>query len=281
MLDGHLKWWRWLGEESESGGVIGRYESGNTNSSGIWRPSEHSIMRWLGNHFDQVGRERMAQRISGRRGSNAMSVVARPAGTAGNNEVLWVETGHPEDHELTVTWSVNGVDVPGTGNSRNFALLGRGLKEGDVVKATVVDSTEFVRDPAVRDSTSMTQSRQWTVGAAPTAPADVAVDFTNSTPTSQAVAKDDVVFVETTHPTETIPAVTWTLDGTALANPGNSRNFDLGAQTLSAGNHTLSARRRSRGRSTTCCRPRASSSPRRSPSWPARSRTTCTSSAST
>ena len=29
------------------------------------------MMRWLGNYFDQVSRERMAQRISGRRGSNA------------------------------------------------------------------------------------------------------------------------------------------------------------------------------------------------------------------
>src|SRR4051794_19495437 len=36
MLDGHFKWWRWLGEESLSGGLIGRYESGMTRSSGVW-----------------------------------------------------------------------------------------------------------------------------------------------------------------------------------------------------------------------------------------------------
>src|SRR4051794_3866433 len=134
MLTGQFKWWRWLGDESLSGGKIDRYESGNTQCCNIWRPSEHSMMRWLGNYFDQVSRERMAQRISGRRGSNAMSVVSRPTGEAGPNEVLWVETGHPQDHELTVTWAVNGVDVPGTGNSRNFALAGRGLVAGDVVR---------------------------------------------------------------------------------------------------------------------------------------------------
>jgi hypothetical protein len=103
------------------------------------------MMRWLGFYFDQVSRERMAQRISGRRGSNAMSVVSRATGEVGPNEVLWVETGHPSDHELAVTWSVNGVDVAGTGNSRNFALAGRALAAGDVVRATVVDTTEFVR----------------------------------------------------------------------------------------------------------------------------------------
>src|SRR5262249_38090103 len=78
MLDGHLKWWRWLGDESESGGKIDRYESGTLFSSGIWRPSEHSIMRWLGNHYDQISRERMTQRISGRRGAAAMSVLSTP-----------------------------------------------------------------------------------------------------------------------------------------------------------------------------------------------------------
>src|SRR5262245_5615342 len=83
MLDGHLKWWRWLGEDSESGGKIDRFESGNLFSSNIWRPSQHSIMRWLGNHYDQIGRERMTQRISGRRASNAMSVISTPQGTVG------------------------------------------------------------------------------------------------------------------------------------------------------------------------------------------------------
>jgi hypothetical protein len=241
MLTGQLKWWRWLGEESLSGGPIGRYESGSTRSSGVWRPSEHSMMRWLGNYFDQVSRERMTQRMSGRRGSNLMSVVSRPVGEAGPNEVLWVETGHPADHELDVTWAVNGVDVPGTGNSRNFALAGRGLVAGDTVRATVVDNTEFVRDPAVRTSTSMTQTRVWTVGATPATPATVAPAFTNSTPTTHPVAHDSVVFVETTHPTDTVLPVVWKLDSATIANPANSRNFDLASHTLAAGTHTLTA----------------------------------------
>jgi hypothetical protein len=241
MLEGRLKWWRWLGEESLSGGPIGLYESGQSRTTGIWRPSEHSMMRWLGFYFDQVSRERMTERMSGRRGSNAMSVVTRPTGTVGPNEVLWVETGHPADHELDVTWSVNGATVPNTGTSRNLALAGRGLAAGDVVRATVVDATEFVRDPALRNGPAFTQTREWTVGTDPTPPADVAPAFTNSTPTTHAVARDEVVFVETTHPTESILPVTWKLDGAEVPNPANSRNFDLAARALATGTHTLSA----------------------------------------
>ncbi|HET6548614.1 MAG TPA: M64 family metallopeptidase, partial [Solirubrobacter sp.] len=241
MLAGHLKWWRWLGEESLSGGPIGLYESGQTRASGIWRPSEHSMMRWLGNYFDQVSRERMTERMSGRRDADDMTVVSRPVGTVGPNEVLWVETGHPKDHQLDVTWSVNGTDVPDTGNSRNFALASRGLAAGDVVRATVVDNTEFVRDPAVRDSPSMTQTREWTIGTDATPPADVTPAFTNSTPATHPVARDEVVFVETTHPTESVLPVTWKLDGEEVPNPANSRNFDLAAHSIDTGTHALTA----------------------------------------
>jgi hypothetical protein len=48
LLDQQQKWWRWLGEESESGGRIGRYEGGMYAGSAIWRPSRHSMMKTLG-----------------------------------------------------------------------------------------------------------------------------------------------------------------------------------------------------------------------------------------
>ena len=58
------KWFRWLGEESESGGKIGRFEGGQYTTTGVWRPSKHSMMISIGYYFDQVSRERMVQRIS-------------------------------------------------------------------------------------------------------------------------------------------------------------------------------------------------------------------------
>ena len=238
MIDTQHKWWRWIGEESLSGGVIGLWEGGNTFPCGVRRPSQHSMMRWLGFYFDQIGRENMTYRITGRRTANAMSLVHTPLGEVGPADVLWVETQHPKFHELTVTWRVNGEVVP-TANSRNLELAALDVSAGDVVEVTVRDETEFVRDPAFQNGPRLTQSRQWTVGAA-LAPSSPAPAFTIATPTDRAVAFDEVVFVETTHPSSSVHEVMWRLDGAVVPN-GNRRNFDLGALQLSPGNHELSA----------------------------------------
>ena len=175
MIDDQFKWWRWIGEESLSGGVIGLHEGGNTFPCGIRRPSEHSMMRWIGFYFDQVGREHMTYRITGRRNANAMALSSTPVGEVGPDDVLWVETQHPKYDELDVTWRVNGEVVPGTDNSRNLELADLDLAAGAIVDVTVQDATEFVRDPAFKNGPRMTQTRSWTVGAPlPTAPVPVA-----------------------------------------------------------------------------------------------------------
>jgi hypothetical protein len=200
-------------------------------------------MRWIGFYWDQPGREHMTYRITGRRNANAMSVLSTPLGEVGANDVLWVETGHPKYHELTVSWTVNGVTVSGTNNSRNLDLGELGVAAGDIVSAIVKDETDFVRDPAFLNGPRMTQTRTWTVGAAlPAAP--VAVEFTNSTPTIRAVGGEDVIFVETTHPTDRILNVTWEIQQqgkpfsrAVVPNPNNSRNLDLAALGLEAGTY--------------------------------------------
>src|SRR5262245_20725108 len=220
MIAQQAKWFRWLCEESEAGGIITArestcgppHESGNTRSSNIWLPSEHSIMRWIGFHFDQVGCEQMTYRITGLRNGNAMPLTSTPVGQVGANDIVWVETTHPKFHELTVTWRINGTVVPDTFNGRNLVLAGRGLVAGDVVQVTVQDETAFVRDPAFKNGPRLTQTRQWTVGT-PLAPASPGVGFTQSTDTGRAVAGDEVVFVETTHPTDRVLDVAWRLDG--------------------------------------------------------------------
>ena len=245
MLDQQVKWWRWLGEESESGGIIRArgpegYESGLTRSSNVWRSSEHSMMRWLGFYFDQVGREHMTYRITGRRNANAMALSHTPTGEVGPDDVVWVETQHPKYHELDVTWQINGELVPGTNNTRNLELADLEVDAGDTVTVTVKDPTEFVRDPAFKDGPRMTQTRSWTVGAPlPAAPVEVA--FTLSTQTDRPVGGEDVVYVETGHPTDRVLDVTWRLNGAVVPNTHNSRNFNLADQNLAAGAHELSA----------------------------------------
>ncbi len=242
MLDQQVKWWRWLGEESESGGIIGAYESGQYRETGIWRPSEHSMMRWLGFHFDQVSRERMTERISGRRGTEAMSVVATPDDVpVGQDQVVWVETAHPKYHELDVSWTLNGETLPHSDGVRDLDLGAYDVAAGDVLEVTVVDPTEFVRDPAIRDSANFTITRSWTIGDHDVTPTPVEVAFTLSTPNDRPVGGEEIVYVETTHPVDRVLDVAWSVDGVPVSGTANSRSLDLARRHLAPGTHTLTA----------------------------------------
>ncbi|KDN21670.1 M64 family metallopeptidase [Amycolatopsis rifamycinica] len=222
----HAKWWRWLGEPSESGGTIGRFEGGLYSRSGVWRPSAHSMMKTLGYAFDQVGRERMTQRIAAK-----VPLVAggTPAGTIGADRVVWVRPMHPVSHRLDVTWTLDGTRLPG----RDAVDLRRAkVKPGKhTLTATVTDPTPFVRDPAVRPSAT----RTWTVDTTVVTPPAGGPAVVASTPTSHPIGGHDVVYVETGEPTGSIPAVRWSLDGRVV---GTGSDYALDAPR---GTHTLTA----------------------------------------
>jgi hypothetical protein len=241
MLTQQKKWWRWIGEPSEAGGLIGRYEGGMYFDKCIWRPSAHSIMRTLGYYYDQVSREVMTQKIAAK-----VKLVDNSTPTTtqlGRTDTVWVETQHPVDHQLDVTWNVDGTDVANTGNARSLDLSKLSLAAGatHTVTATVVDPTTFVRDPAIRNGAGLTQKLTWTVKDGVNDPVVAIPAITNSTPTTKPVGRNDVVYVETSHPSGTQPAVNWTLDGVAIANPANSRNLALSSLTIAPGSHTLAA----------------------------------------
>ncbi|QXJ22997.1 peptidase [Actinomadura graeca] len=231
------KWWRWLGERSESGGTIGRYEGGLYFSKGVWRPSQHSMMKTLGYYFDQVSRERMTERISAK--VNLVQAHTPTDQPVGADRVLWLETLHPTGHQLSITWTVDGKSVEGGANLDLSQLhLTKGTHK---VTATVTDPTDFVRDPAIQSSAALTQARTWTVDTGiETPPADVPADFSSSTPVDQPVGGRSVVYAETTHPTKSIPAIEWELDGDRVR--GSERDIDLRRLDLSDGTHQLVAR---------------------------------------
>src|SRR5262245_33890944 len=256
MVADQHKWWRWVGEQSLSGGTIGLHEGGGTFPCGQRRPSEHSIMRWIGFDWDQVGREHMVARITGRRNAGQMALHTTPEGTVPRDGVLWVETQHPKSHELNVTWRIGGPDgeVLDTHNGRNLDLEPLNLTPGTVVHVEVrdpvgPDGIDWVRNPStVNTSTNsgyngprFVQTRQWTVGDPGVVPSTPAAEITASTMTSQPVAGDEVVFVETHHPTDRILELAWSLNGAVIPNLGNSRNLDLGALGLASGTYSLTA----------------------------------------
>jgi hypothetical protein len=226
LRDQHAKWWRWLGEPSESGGTIGRAEGGLYTRTGVWRPSRHSMMKTLGYAFDQVGRERMTQRIGAK---VPLLSGGTPAGTIGADRVVWVQTMHPVSHRLDITWTLDGVPLPG---SDALDLRKAHVKPGKhTLTAQVSDPTPFVRDPAARPSAT----RTWTVDTAVTTPPAGGPAVVASTPTAQPVGGHDVVYVETGEPTGSIPRVSWALDGVPA---GGGSTFALRA---ASGTHRLTA----------------------------------------
>ncbi|WP_328617480.1 M64 family metallopeptidase [Amycolatopsis sp. NBC_00355] len=226
MRDQHAKWYRWLGEPSASGGTIGRYEGGLYTQTGVWRPSAHSMMKTLGYAYDQVGRERMTQRISAK---VPLLGDGTPAGTIGADRVVWVRTMHPVDHRLDVTWTLDGRPVRG---SDALDLRQAHVAPGrHTLTAKVTDPTSFVRDPAARP----TATRTWTVDTSVTTAPSGGPAVVGSTPTSLPVGGHDVVYVETGEPTGSIPPVSWKLDGRpAGSGPDFALHSASGAHTLTA-----------------------------------------------
>ncbi|MCE7002703.1 M64 family metallopeptidase [Kibdelosporangium philippinense] len=227
------KWWRWLGEPSESGGTIDRYEGGLYSGTGVWRPSKHSMMKSLGYYFDQISRERMTQRISGK--TSILQGGTPNTAPIGADRAVFVETLHPVGHPLNVTWRLDNRDLP-TNGARSVDLRQVRMSPGKhTLTATVVDPTPFVRDPAIR--TALTKTRTWTVDTTIKTPPDTTpLVFTSSTPTDRPVSNEDVVYVETSKPAE----VSWAVDGRRVPTPGNDRDFELKRLPLK-GSHTLTA----------------------------------------
>ena len=239
MRAGQSKWFRWLGEASTSGGPIGRFEGGSYRTTGVWRPSKHSMMISIGYYFDQVSRERMVQRISEQVQLIAASTPTEAPVT--QRDVLWVETAHPNYHELDIAWSVDGRAVPSAAGSRYFDLRTAGLsKASNEISVTVVDSTPFVRDPATRTSV-LTATRSWTIRRDLPSAERVAPAFTGSTPADRPVGGTDVVYVATTHNRDRVLPVIWWLNGQRIETPPSSRTFSLAKRNLPAGTHTLMA----------------------------------------
>ncbi|MEO3974636.1 M64 family metallopeptidase [Streptomyces sp. CAU 1734] len=245
MAHRRVKWWRWLGERSESGGVIGRYEGGLYSARGVWRPSKHSIMKTLGYAFDQVGREVMVRRIAER--VNLVQGHTPDTVPIGDDRDVWVDTLHPGGGELSVVWRINGRPVRHPAGARFLDPRRLKLPPGrHTLTATVSDPTPFVRDPAIRGSAALTRTITWTVdpslpGAPPSREEAPAV-FTTHTDTAAPVGRTAVVYADTTHPGARTPAVRWAVGGRPVANPGNDRDLDLRRLRLGPGTHRLTAR---------------------------------------
>jgi hypothetical protein len=58
-----LKWFSYLGRPTPDGGVIGTFEGAAYYDRGVYRPSENSMMRSLGNEFNLIGIDQLTAAI--------------------------------------------------------------------------------------------------------------------------------------------------------------------------------------------------------------------------
>jgi hypothetical protein len=236
MVSQQSKWWQWLGEESLSGGIIGRYEGGSGNTQGIWRPSKHSMMISLGYALDQVGLEMMTERMTAQ--TELIAASTPTDAVVGGGGTIWIEPAHPVYHELDVGWEIDGEPVKAGTNVETLRLSEFNLEPGaHSVSVTVVDPTPFVRDQTIRDST-LTATRTWTVegGTSGRTEGAIITSFAGSTQTERPVGGKDALYVGHGH-----PQVTWRVNGELQPNPDNRRTLQLANLALREGTHTVVA----------------------------------------
>ncbi|GLZ76521.1 hypothetical protein Afil01_13280 [Actinorhabdospora filicis] len=135
MVSQQRKWYRWMGQATPDGGVIDTFVGCRYYTSGIYRPSDNSIMRTLGRQFNLPGREAMIA---------AFYAKANLAVAEGPGRITV-----PDIATLKTSWTVDGVAVA----AAPVALTG-----GHTVTVTVTDTTDWVRDPDLRKGLTITYS---------------------------------------------------------------------------------------------------------------------------
>src|SRR5262249_42812438 len=153
------KWSRWAGYNQPGIGVIGAYEGARYCDTGLYRPSNNSKMRALGNPFDAISREKIILDI--------YALVDPLDGWLDNSNILTnpaslsVRTIDPE--VISVQWFVDNMLVAGaTGETFDPLGYGPGIH---TVTARAFDPTGF--DPTngwVRINTSsLEETIIWTI----------------------------------------------------------------------------------------------------------------------
>lgn len=179
MASLQTKWHRWLGVNLPGfDGLVSTYQGANYSVTGIYRPTNNSMMRALARPFNLPSAEALIAEIY--RFTDPIDSHSPTTTTYNGSETLSVvpmtKTG---TEPLQVQWLLNGVPIAGaTGTSLNLATLGLAACSS-TISARVTDPTTMVRDEALRASL-MTQTVNWTVAASQSPVASYCISAPNS-----------------------------------------------------------------------------------------------------
>lgn len=160
----HYKWWRWLGEADPSGGTVTMVDGGRYYASGIYRPTNDSIMRSLSNlNFNLPGTEAMIDGFYtyGR----LLSSGTPPGSTVRRRERLTIDVADVGGlaRPTSVRWYVDGREARQARGKTTVRpnRLGVPASRRHTLSVTVSDATRSIRDPEIAAKT--TSALTWTV----------------------------------------------------------------------------------------------------------------------
>lgn len=169
------KWYRWLGV-SRSGfdGPVNTSEGAHYSQTGIYRPSSNSMMRSLARPFNLPGAEALIAEFYREVPpiENATPADAIITGA----DIVFVQPVQPNGHSLDIFWELDGQPLVSATGQTHLDLAALGLDDGveRELRVTVVDPTDMVRSPIIRDGL-LTQRITWTIN-----PCVNAADLDNS-----------------------------------------------------------------------------------------------------
>lgn len=241
------KWWQWMGQSDPTGGTIGTYEGGGTNYQyGVWRPTNRSAMRYLGDPFNNISTEAIILNIYNR--VKPVDSYTTTVGAKNCGDTLTVVTQQPVGFDLDVYWLVDGVTQTAQNGVRSLLISDLGFSGSHTLICRVIDNNPAIIDQYYKDRLC-TQNITWTFNCSGT-PVPTGTPTNTGTPTQTFT----ITFTRTHTPTNTVtntPTITFTATQTATPQPtcpgqanfgktapGGS-NYDLTGTYLEASKYTL------------------------------------------
>ncbi|MFJ4775924.1 M64 family metallopeptidase [Streptomyces sp. NPDC088762] len=155
MAAERAKWYRWLGEQSPDGGTVGAYEGGGYFATGLYRPTDNSIMRVLGKPFNLPGVEAM---IAGfhrhARTVTPLTPTDRTLRARHTARVAVPRLAGADGRQLVVRWYLDGRELKRFAGRTEVAVAELWLFDLRThrLSVTAEDRTPSVRDPKIADS---------------------------------------------------------------------------------------------------------------------------------
>ncbi|MFI5617007.1 M64 family metallopeptidase [Streptomyces sp. NPDC051567] len=164
MAGQRAKWHRWLGEPSPDGSPVGAYEGGGYFVSGLYRPTDASLMRVLGKPFNLPGVEAM---IAGfyrhARIVTPLTPAARTLRVRDTARVSVPRLATPDGRQPEIRWYLDGRELKRFAGRTEVRVAELWLLDPRTHRLTVTaeDRTASVRDPGL--ARTLRSTAEWNV----------------------------------------------------------------------------------------------------------------------